>query len=281
MRRFISIIALVVVLFSVTNVVAHAEEYTNNEYYVRSLTRLNFRDSRGNQIGTVAEDEVLTVLGVDPRDSKRDWVLWCGQEGSVIRTGTEPLGITVAEYAKKAVARTEVNFRVPETYEIIACLPMGTEVTILEEDSYHTDRWVVDYQGITGSIVKSGLYSYGDTDIIIVDIESQSVLMLKQGRVWCYSKVVTGQLGTHDTPKGLYSINSMEKNATLKGPGYSAKVKYWMPFFHGYGLHDLKRSAYGGSIYTTNGSHGCVNMPEHIAKAIYENAYTGYKVMVR
>ena len=40
----------------------------------------------------------------------------------------------------------------------------------------------------------------------------------------------------------------------------------------GAGLHDASwRSSFGGSIYKTNGSHGCVNMPYSVAKAIYEN----------
>lgn len=282
MKRILVIILFLVVLFSVANQVAYAAEEIFEEYYVVALTALTFRDARGDSIGTVPENDVMTVLGVDPRDKKRDWVLWNGREGSVIRTGTESLNITVAEFAKKAVTNTELNLRVPESYDLICTVPNRAEVTVLWEDMYHPDRWVVDYQGIEGSVVKSGLYVYGETNIIIVDISNQSVMMLKDGRVLCYSKVVTGNLGTNDTPKGLYSIKSMEKDAILEGPGYSTKVKYWMPFFHGYGLHDAKwRSSFGGNIYTYEGSHGCVNMPTQTAKAMFENAYVGYLVMVR
>ena len=45
-----------------------------------------------------------------------------------------------------------------------------------------------------------------------------------------------------------------------------------MPFNGGIGLHDASwRSSFGGSIYKTNGSHGCVNMPYSVAEAIYNN----------
>jgi lipoprotein-anchoring transpeptidase ErfK/SrfK len=45
-----------------------------------------------------------------------------------------------------------------------------------------------------------------------------------------------------------------------------------MPFNGGVGLHDASwRSVFGGSIYETNGSHGCVNMPYIVAKSIFDN----------
>ncbi len=281
MKRLLSFLILVVTLVLTVVIDARAEVLPNDAYYSVSLTSLTFRDEKGTNIGTVPENEILTVLGVDPRDSKRDWVLWNGKKGSVIRTGTASLGFSVLEYAKNAIVKTELNMRIPENYEIITTIPQGAEVTVLYEDKYHNERWVVDYQGIVGSVIKNGLLIYGETDLIIVDIENQTVRMIKDGRIWIYSKVVTGLEGSRDTPKGLYSIKSMERNATLKGADYSTNVKYWMPFYKGYGLHDAKwRSEFGGGIYKTNGSHGCVNMPEHVAKAMFENAYVGYLVMV-
>ena len=32
------------------------------------------------------------------------------------------------------------------------------------------------------------------------------------------------------TVLGVYMVNYKQKEATLRGPGYEAKVKYWMPF---------------------------------------------------
>ena len=54
-----------------------------------------------------------------------------------------------------------------------------------------------------------------------------------------------------------------------------------MPFYDGQGLHDASwRTAFGGNIYQTNGSHGCVNLPPAVAATIYENIDTGTPVIL-
>ena len=54
-----------------------------------------------------------------------------------------------------------------------------------------------------------------------------------------------------------------------------------MPFDGGIGLHDATwRKRFGGEIYKTSGSHGCVNLPYNAAKQIYEFAYSGMPVIV-
>ena len=55
------------------------------------------------------------------------------------------------------------------------------------------------------------------------------------------------------------------------GSKYSSFVDYWMRFYEGVGFHDATwRSQFGGNIYLTNGSHGCVNMPKDAAIILYE-----------
>lgn len=45
-------------------------------------------------------------------------------------------------------------------------------------------------------------------------------------------------------------------------------------------MHDAKwRSSFGGQIYMTNGSHGCVNLPPAVAKVIFQNISTGDPVL--
>lgn len=47
------------------------------------------------------------------------------------------------------------------------------------------------------------------------------------------------------------------------------------------GMHDLtSRKAFGGDIYKTRGSHGCINLPYSVAKKIYETIDKGYCVLV-
>lgn len=55
-----------------------------------------------------------------------------------------------------------------------------------------------------------------------------------------------------------------------------------MPFNGNEGIHDADgwRTAYGGAIYLTSGSHGCVNTPTAMAKLIYETVDIGTAVVV-
>ena len=53
-----------------------------------------------------------------------------------------------------------------------------------------------------------------------------------------------------------------------------------MPFNGGIGMHDAKwRSSFGGTLYKTGGSHGCINLPHSVAKKIYENISAGMPVL--
>ena len=82
------------------------------------------------------------------------------------------------------------------------------------------------------------------------------------------------------TPGGAYAITYTERNATLKGQNYRTPVSYWMPFNGNIGMHDSSwRSAFGGAIYQTNGSHGCINLPPAAAKTIFENIEKGIPVL--
>ena len=58
-------------------------------------------------------------------------------------------------------------------------------------------------------------------------------------------------------------------------------MKYWMPVKGGIGLHDASwRKEFGGEIYKTNGSHGCINIPRDVMKEIYENFEVGTPVIM-
>ncbi len=115
-----------------------------------------------------------------------------------------------------------------------------------------------------------------------VNLTTQQLVYFVNGSASIISDIVTGNTSkNHGTPTGTFSIYGKATNRTLKGPGYSAFVKYWMPFYGGYGLHDASwRGAFGGSIYRTNGSHGCVNMPRATAEALYATVNVGTPVVV-
>ena len=89
---------------------------------------------------------------------------------------------------------------------------------------------------------------------------------------------VTGNVsGGYSTPVGIYYLTYKTTDTTLEGYNrdgskYSSPVKYWMPFNGGIGFHDATwRSNFGGNIYMTNGSHGCVNLPFAAARTMYNN----------
>ena len=84
------------------------------------------------------------------------------------------------------------------------------------------------------------------------------------------------------TPAGSYPLTYKQRDAVLKGENYRTPVDYWMPFNGGIGMHDAKwRSSFGGTIYKTGGSHGCINLPHSVAKKIYENISAGMPVQNR
>ncbi len=117
---------------------------------------------------------------------------------------------------------------------------------------------------------------------IEINITRQHLWFYKDGKLIAQGAVVTGNPNRNNaTVVGAYMLNYKQKGATLTGPGYEAKVTYWMPFFGNMGVHDASwRSRFGGEIYKRNGTHGCVNAPFYLAKTIFENIEEGTPVLV-
>lgn len=124
---------------------------------------------------------------------------------------------------------------------------------------------------------KAFALSYGNNDVgntyVELDMTTQHLWFYKNGSLIVEGNVVTGNVSAgHATPKGVYGLKYKQKYTVLSGPDYAVPVTFWMPFNGGIGLHDASwRSVFGGSIYKTNGSHGCVNMPYNAAKTIFDN----------
>ncbi len=110
-----------------------------------------------------------------------------------------------------------------------------------------------------------------------VDIDAQEVFVYQNYECVFNTNTVTGNEYSTPTPSGIYSIYYRERNAQLTGsmradgtPSYVSNVSYWMAFYGGYGLHDATwRGSFGGSIYTYDGSHGCVNLSTTAARKIW------------
>lgn len=128
-------------------------------------------------------------------------------------------------------------------------------------------------------------FSQGNNDIgntyVEIDILQQHLWFYKNGALIAEGDVVTGDVSSnHATPEGIYKLKYKEKNTVLRGADYTAPVDFWMPFNGGIGIHDASwRNEFGGNIYKTNGSHGCVNSPYYLAKAIYDNIDAGTPII--
>lgn len=128
---------------------------------------------------------------------------------------------------------------------------------------------------------------WGDT-YVEIDLTGQHVYLVKEGTVVWDAPCVTGNVARGNaTPAGIYSLTYKEKDRVLRGEKqadgtyeYESPVSFWMPFNGGIGLHDANwRGSFGGTIYKTNGSHGCVNLPPSKTQALYDQVYTGIPVI--
>lgn len=125
------------------------------------------------------------------------------------------------------------------------------------------------------------------TTYVEVDITNQKLYCYEDGKLKVETDVVTGKpTEDRETPSdGIWSIIYKKKDAVLGEENdleYRSPVDFWMPFNGNVGLHDADRwrSKYGGDIYKTNGSHGCVNMPREAAEKVYNIVSKGIPVIV-
>ncbi|MCJ7688252.1 MAG: L,D-transpeptidase/peptidoglycan binding protein, partial [Clostridiaceae bacterium] len=114
-----------------------------------------------------------------------------------------------------------------------------------------------------------------------INLTKQHMWFYKNGNLIVDGDVVTGNVSRNfSTPTGVYSILYKEKNATLKGENYSTAVNVFMPFIGGIGIHDaIWKKTFGGNIYLTRGSHGCINSPPALAQKIFDNIDAGTPVV--
>lgn len=122
----------------------------------------------------------------------------------------------------------------------------------------------------------------GDT-YIDIDLENQHVTYYENGVAIIETDCVSGDVdGGRSTPKGTYAVTGKVNGKYLTGPTWHVWVDYWMPFNGAIGLHDASwRSKFGGTIYKTSGSHGCVNIPKDVAQTIFKRLEVGTMVVVR
>ncbi len=166
----------------------------------------------------------------------------------------------------------------------------GTELNVKKEKQFLWE-YLSDEESRLSETVHVPVYVHdtpvhGRDDVggtyIEVDLGEQKLYYYIDRELQIQSDIVSGNLRTrHNTPEGVFAIYYKSQNTVLRGPGYASRVRRWMAVYRGIGLHDASwRDAFGGDIYETDGSHGCINLPDETADFLYDHAEIGTPVIM-
>ncbi|MDO4617707.1 MAG: L,D-transpeptidase family protein [Lachnospiraceae bacterium] len=164
------------------------------------------------------------------------------------------------------------------------------------------------YRGVLGPVMtRQDAEGNVLTDTYVeISIDEQTMWLIVDGEVQLETPVVTGgadesqvsnatteflisDFNSRSTPSnGIWTIKKKQSPHLMKGPmtsygtyEYTLQVTYWLPFNDQVGIHDnYQRVDYGGKIYQTNGSHGCINTPYDAVEEIYNTVEVGTMVVV-
>lgn len=257
----------------------------------------------------MASDIKLTLGGKDAGSITRaqiaSWIM-LGDDNSATLDHDK-----VAQWAATDIAKKYDTVTKTRTYT----RPDGKQVTV-EDQGHGNYGWTTDEASLVsavtdtiesgsgtsvdiptkqnaGAVPDAGARDWGKR-YIDVDLTEQHARMYDDaGNLVWESDIVTGNHSKgQDTPTGVYAMNDYRSSGDveLRGkvdpatgePEYISHVSIWMPFIgNSYALHDADwRSSFGGTIYETNGSHGCVNLPPDKAKELFGMCQVGDVVVV-
>lgn len=162
----------------------------------------------------------------------------------------------------------------------------GNKLNQKEEVKYLTEAFLNGAKEVHEPVYERKAWAQGKDDIgdtyIEVDMGEQTMYYYEKGTCLIKTPIVTGNMmRRRDTPAAVCYVYEKQKNRVLRGPGYAARVKFWMPVKGGIGIHDASwRDEFGGEIYKTDGSHGCINTPYDAMEKLYERAEIGTPVVM-
>ncbi len=164
------------------------------------------------------------------------------------------------------------------------------------------------YQGVLGPAMTRTDEQGNETPETYVEIslDEQTMWLIVDGEVRVETPIVSGgadepnaaklpvealisEFNTRSTSSnGIWLIKKKQSPHFMKGPmlasgayEYTLEVTYWLPFNDQVGIHDnYQRVDYGGKIYQTSGSHGCINTPFEAVEEIYQTVDVGTMVVV-
>lgn len=162
----------------------------------------------------------------------------------------------------------------------------GNRIDRRAEVEYLTDAFMHNRQEFHEPAYVQKAFAQGKDDIggtyIEVDMGEQMLYYYVDGVQKIATPVVTGNTSRRmGTPSGVNYIYLKQTNRILRGPGYASHVDFWMPVKGNIGIHDAAwRSKFGGGIYQTNGSHGCINTPREAMEQLYDSVEVGTPVVM-
>ena len=137
--------------------------------------------------------------------------------------------------------------------------------------------WV--HTGLTRNTENSDI---GST-YVEISISEQHMWYYENGNLMLDTDVVTGMdIPSRATHPGVFRVRWKETEHTMTGSYGSAFVHYWLPLTEdGIGIHDASwRGSYGGTIYISNGSHGCINTPYSKMQELYSMIEAGTPAVI-
>ena len=162
----------------------------------------------------------------------------------------------------------------------------GNKIDRDAEVEYLTDAVLNKKQEVHEPAYTQKAWAQGKNDIgttyIEVDMGEQMMYYYVNGVQKIATPIVTGNTSRKmGTPSGVNYVYLKQTDRILRGEGYASHVDFWMPVKGNIGIHDASwRSKYGGTIYQTNGSHGCINTPRDVMVQLYESADLGTPVVM-
>lgn len=162
----------------------------------------------------------------------------------------------------------------------------GTLIDRKAEIAYLKEAFMKNVQEIHIPAYEKEGYVRGQNDIggtyVEIDMTKQKLYYYEEGVLLLETDIVTGNLRRHwGTPSGVNYVYGMQTNRILRGTGYASHVDFWVPVKGNIGIHDASwRKEFGGEIYKTSGSHGCINVPKERMEELYEMLEIGVPVVM-
>lgn len=119
---------------------------------------------------------------------------------------------------------------------------------------------------------------------IVITISNQNLKCYEGNDVVCDILISSG---TYALPTPIGNFKILSKSPVAYSAAYGLYMNYWMPFYGGYGIHELPYWKYSWGIVTEGAnhlgqrvSHGCVRMGIGSAKQVYDWANIGTPVEI-